>query len=510
MDLDPLLGGRGLGVHRRASICGLADTQADHRWPAPAVIITIAAVSEPLDVLSEALAGTDGFTELRYHDKSTRTVSVEKAKVEATGYRRRGGVGVRVLEGGRWGSASTSRLDVESVRKAADRARNAARANAGKTGEKLTELPSVELARGEFDQPGLEEAAGRTLEERIVMASELEAGMRKAGSRVSSASCSYNEIFEHKAIVTSDGARAAFRLVRPELRLQAVAERDGQLSSGFESVGATGGWDCLFRAGSGQSLAEKAARTAIDLLSARHPEGGKATVILAPSIVGLLVHEAIGHTTEADFVQAGSVAAGKLGTRVASELVTLVDSGSSEFYPGAGGTIPVDDEGVVAGRTTIIDAGILTSYLHNRQSAAKFGVTPTGNARAWEYSDEPLIRMRNTYLEPGSSTLEEMIASTEDGYLLDGPRNGQADATGEFMFAVQEARRIERGKLGELVRGVTISGIAFEVMSTVDAVSDTFRWDLGSGYCGKGQPAKVDAGGPYVRCRATIGGVQTG
>ena len=90
MDLDPLLGGRGLGVHRGANICGLADTQADHRWPAPAVIITIAAVSEPLDVLSEALAGTDGFTELRYHDKSTRTVSVEKAKVEATGYRRRG------------------------------------------------------------------------------------------------------------------------------------------------------------------------------------------------------------------------------------------------------------------------------------------------------------------------------------------------------------------------------------------------------------------------------------
>ena len=94
----------------------------------------------------------------------------------------------------------------------------------------------------------------------------------------------------------------------------------------------------------------------------------------------------------------------------------------------------------------------------------------------------------------------------------DGARSlvGQADATGEFMFAVQEARRIERGKLGELVRGVTISGIAFEVMSTVDAISDTFRWDLGSGYCGKGQPAKVDAGGPYVRCRATIGGVQTG
>jgi TldD protein len=220
------------------------------------------------------------------------------------------------------------------------------------------------------------------------------------------------------------------------------------------------------------------------------------------------VHEAIGHTVEADFVQAGSVAAGKLGRRVGSELVTLCDSGTSEFYDGAGGTIPVDDEGVLARKATIIENGILTSYLHNRESAAKFGIEPTGNARAWEYSDQPLIRMRNTYLEPGATTLAEMIATTKDGYLLDGPRNGQADATGEFMFGVQEARRIRDGKLAELVRGVTITGIAFEVMQTVDAVSNEFRWDLGSGYCGKGQPAKVDAGGPYIRCTALLGGKQ--
>ncbi len=475
------------------------------RWPAGCEATTIAAVSGALDILSRALSGADGFVELRYHDKSTRSVAVEQAKVEATGYARRGGVAVRVLEAGRWGSASTSRLETAAVRKAIDRARSAARANPGQA---IDPLPTVDLARGQFDQPGVDEITGRSLEERITMVSGLEAHIRKAGQKVSSAACSYNETLEHKAIVTSDGARASFRLVRPELRLQAVTEGGGELSSGFESVGVTGGWDCLFAADSGERLAEKAVRTATDLLSAGHPEGGKSTVILAPSIVGLLVHEAIGHTTEADFVQAGSVAAGKLGQRVASELVTLVDSGNSEFHAGAGGTIPVDDEGVVAGRTPIIDQGILVSYLHNRQSAAKFGVAPTGNARAWEYSDEPLIRMRNTYLEPGTSSLEEMIATTEDGYLLDGPRNGQADATGEFMFAVQEARRIRRGKIAELVRGVTISGIAFEVMSTVDAISSSFRWDLGSGYCGKGQPAKVDAGGPYVRCRATIGGQQ--
>ena len=204
----------------------------------------------------------------------------------------------------------------------------------------------------------------------------------------------------------------------------------------------------------------------------------------------------------------GSVAKGKIGTRVGSDLVTLCDSGHSEYFAGAGGTIPVDDEGVLAQKTTIIENGILKSYLHNRESAAHFGVNPTGSARAWDYSDQPLIRMRNTYFAPGESSLEEMIASTEDGYLLDGPKNGQADATGEFMFAVQNAWRIRNGKLGELLKGVTISGQAFEVMRSVDAISKEFRWDLGSGYCGKGQPAKVDAGGPYLRCEVLLGGSQ--
>ena len=127
----------------------------------------------------------------------------------------------------------------------------------------------------------------------------------------------------------------------------------------------------------------------MDLLRATHPEGGHHTLILSPAVVGLLVHEAIGHTVEADFVQAGSVAADLLGQRVASDMVTLCDSGHSEYEVGAGGTIPVDDEGVLTQKTVVIQNGRLVSYLHNRESAAHFGVSPTGNARAWEYADQP-------------------------------------------------------------------------------------------------------------------------
>ena len=114
--------------------------------------------------------------------------------------------------------------------------------------------------------------------------------------------------------------------------------------------------------------------------------------------------------------------------------------------------------------------------------------------------------MRNTYIAPGSSSLEEMIAGVEDGLMLEGPRNGQADANGEFMFGTQRAWPIKNGKKGELMRGVNISGIAFDVLRTVDHVGDEFHWDLGSGHCGKGQLAKVDAGGPWLSCEVVVGG----
>ena len=165
-----------------------------------------------------------------------------------------------------------------------------------------------------------------------------------------------------------------------------------------------------------------------------------------------------------------------------------------------------DDEGVPCRDTIIIKDGILKSYLHNRESAKLFDAEPTGNARAWEYDDEPIIRMRNTCIAPNTHNLDEIIADTREGYLLEGSNSGQADSTGEFMFGVGYAVEIKNGKPGKLFKEVTISGVAFDVLMSVDAVSSEFRWDLGTGYCGKGQSAKVDAGGPYLRCKLTLGG----
>jgi TldD protein len=225
-------------------------------------------------------------------------------------------------------------------------------------------------------------------------------------------------------------------------------------------------------------------------------------------MVGLISHEAIGHMVEADFVLSGSIVKDKIGTKIASHLITMVDSGQPNIASNAAGSIAVDDEGVIARRTVIIEDGILKSFLHNRETALMFDAEPTGNARAFEYDDDLLIRMRNTFIEPGHDKFEDMIKETKHGYLIKGARNGQADANGEFMFGSQEVYLIERGELKELLRGTSVSGSAFDVLQSVDMVGKDFKFDIGTGYCGKFQPAKVDGGGPHIRCNAIIGGLQ--
>jgi len=310
--------------------------------------------------------------------------------------------------------------------------------------------------------------------------------------------------------VNSEGGWYELHDSKPEFRTTAICMAGGEAVVGIENSGVTGGWKDLFQRRDHIDMAEAAARKATRLLTAKHIRGGRHRVILDPSLVGLLAHEAIGHTVEADFVRSGSIARGMLGKQVASEKVTLADSGASEYRPGAAGTMPVDDEGVKSKRVELIKNGVLSGYLHDRESAAFFGVEPTGNSRAFEHANEPLIRMRNTYIEPGDWSLDEMIKDTEKGVLMKGALNGEADANAEFMFAVQEAYKVERGELGEIYRGVTLSGNAFEVLGTVDAISKEFEWNMGSGYCGKGQWAKVDGGGGHVRCLTLVGGVQNG
>jgi TldD protein len=236
-----------------------------------------------------------------------------------------------------------------------------------------------------------------------------------------------------------------------------------------------------------------------------YAKAGIHDVVLGPDIAGILAHEAIGHTVEADLVQGGSVAGDMMDQEVASPLVNMVDFAHTAMGLTCPVPLWVDDEGIEAQDAVLIDNGVLKSFLHNKYSAQHFNAEPAGNARAYGFYDEPLIRMRNTAILPGNSKLSDMIASIDNGYYFMRSSNGQADSTGEFMFGVVAGYEIKNGKIGDALRDSTISGVAFEMLKTVSMVSDDIIWASG-GMCGKKQLIPTGMGGPAIKCRINVGG----
>jgi TldD protein len=461
------------------------------------------------ELLTRIAAQSSGWIELRFQERKTKQVAVRNGTLEESSSKRIQGIGVRALVDGVFGFASTTDLTEQGILRAVAAAQGAARTSASAKKHRIKGLADASMGVGTFLVATNDPLDNHPLEEKLALVMRIDERIRNGSSLIVSSATSYAEIQDEKIIVTSDGANAHVFISIPEFRVMAVAQKDGDQCFGSEANGVCGGWSDLMGLMPPEELADYAVRIAVEQLGAPHPPGGLATVVLDPGLVGVLSHEAIGHTVEADIVLGGAITADKMNQQVASELVTMVDSGSSEHLPHATGTLPVDDEGVATRKTTLIESGFLRSYLHNRETAAHFGVEPTGNARAFEYSDAPIIRMRNTYIEPGETSVEEMIAGVDDGYYMCGLGfGGQADSNAEFMFGVREAREIKNGKIGKLVRGATISGNAFDVLHSVDAVGNDFKWDLGAGTCGKSQAAKVDAGGPHLRCKGTIGGRQ--
>ncbi len=341
----------------------------------------------------------------------------------------------------------------------------------------------------------------------IDFAKQLDDYIQRSYPNLSSRIVAVREDSMEKLIATSDGFDAHFISPRSYVYIFLNAATDaGVAVELFAPVGGYGTFDQNFTDPALvyptiDGLYEKLMRKREGV----YAEAGLKTVILGGELAGMLAHEAVGHTVEADLVIGGSVAGHMLGKKVASELVSLTDFAHTAFGKPAPLPVYVDDEGTPAVDAPLIDKGILVGYMNSRETALRFGMEPTGNARAFLFSDEPLIRMRNTAVFPGKDKLHDLISSVEDGYYLINTNNGQADTTGEFMFGITMGYEIKRGKLGRAILDTTISGVAFEMLQTVDMVSDTMNWSS-AGYCGKKQPMPVGMGGPELRCQVMIGG----
>jgi len=453
-------------------------------------------------LIDHGLSRGADFVEVRYQKRSRTMANVKKGELDSATSGVLEGYGIRALKNGSWGFAVTSLLDratlLHKVEEAVRLAVSSAPAKTTKSELATAKATKIKAVAEVKDDP-----KDHSLEEKIKLVLELDKFITEYSNEIASTSVRYDENLVEKRYINSEGSDCYLFDVKPELFMMVIAKKGGVMTEVFEGVCRTGGWE-IFRSKDPQAMAKRACERAVRLLSAKVVPSGTHVAILDPELVGLLSHEAIGHTVEADLVISGTAATGKIGEKVASDMVTLVDDGT---IPWCAGWVPFDDEGVEGKKTVVIEKGVLKSYLHSRETAAKFNVEPTGNSRAWNYRDIPLIRMRATYIEAGDWDREEIIQDTKDGLVLFGSGSGQADSNAEFMFGVQEACKIRNGEIGESFRGVTISGSAYDVLKSVDALGKDFSLELGRGYCGKMQIAKVDAGGPTVRCKMLFGGV---
>jgi TldD protein len=308
----------------------------------------------------------------------------------------------------------------------------------------------------------------------------------------------------HKKVVFLSSAGSYIVQERSDinLRLSAVAAGDGEVQQATLSIGSAGDFKAISAL---HQQVEQRARHAVELLSAPQVRGGEYTVVLDPVLAGVFVHEAFGHLSESDFVYENERLRQimVLGKQFGGRELNIIDSAA---VPGLRGSYKYDDEGVPAVKTYLIREGKLVGRLHSRETAARMGEKPTGNARAINYQYPPIVRMTNTYIEPGKATFEDIIADIKEGVYA---KNwfGGTTAMEMFTFSAGEAYMIRNGKLAEALRPVVLSGNVFTTLNNIDAIGNDLEMNQGGG-CGKGVqvPLPVSNGSPHIRIRKCLVG----
>ncbi|MBI5623659.1 MAG: TldD/PmbA family protein [Elusimicrobia bacterium] len=347
------------------------------------------------------------------------------------------------------------------------------------------------------------------LDKKISMLRLMNSLVRSEFPHIRQVTLSYAERRKAFAVINSDGAFRREERTGLLLSLTVVAEKNGVLQSGTASVGAIKGFELL----SGQvpaGLCRTAAKRAVAKLDAPKARAGETTVVISSSAGGTLIHEAIGHSLEADAIQEGTSPAykGRLGKLVAPETVSIIDDPT---MPTLRGSFAFDDEGVPAGPTVLVKDGVLTDYLYDRSTAMREGKPSNGHGRRESFYCRPIPRMSNLYIAPGPDDPAVILSELKSGILVTHMGSGQVNTTtGEFVFEVDEGYRVEDGQIKGLVRDANLLGVGPEVLKSIDRLGSDLGWGIGS--CGKdGQTVPVTDGQPTLRIpKLLIGGRHEG
>lgn len=447
--------------------------------------------------LAEAIKRYDAdCIEAHLEESQTSHITYRGRVLESIGRASATGGNVRTLVRGGWGFVSFNNLNglsgrVESAVKHAQ--------SIGGEVSKLAEIePVIDVVSAEVDR----NPATIPLAEKKQRLDEYNDIIWRI-PEIQTSTISYADSYKKDIFLSSAGSYIEQERMDITLRLAAVATRDNEVQQVGLSVGSRGDFSSI------QSLhqqVEQMARHAVELLSAPQVKGGEYTVVLDPVLAGVFVHEAFGHLSEADFVYENERLRQvmTLGKQFGSEQLNIVDTAT---IPGLRGSYKYDDEGMPATKAYLIREGRLVGRLHSRETAAKMDEEPTGNARAINYRYPPIVRMTNTYIEPGSVSFEEMIGDIKEGIYAKNWYGGTTSME-MFTFSAGEAYMIRNGKLAEALRPVVLTGNVFTTLKNIDAIGNDLEMNQGGG-CGKGaqMPLPVSNGSPHIRIRhCLIGG----
>ena len=454
------------------------------------------------DLIGSALKGRVDEADIYLEYRVNEELVLEEETVKKASRHVSQGAGVRAQTATRTGYAHTDEISFSNLEEAARQARAIAD-QSSRSG-----VVAVRPDRQPHDLYQLAESPVVTeLARKLELLRRVDKATRAADPRIRQVIVGLTS--EEVVMLIATAAGWVLGDVRPLTRLNvtAIAEDGGRREIAAYGGGGRVPFDFFLAEDRWQRFGREAARQAVLKLSAIDAPAGTMTVILGPGWPGILLHEAIGHGLEGDFNRKGvSAFAGRLGQKVASELVTVVDDGT---IPNRRGSLNVDDEGTPTGRTVLIENGILRGYMQDRLNARLMGMTPTGNGRRESFAHPPLPRMTNTFMLPGPDDPADIMKSVKRGLYAVSFGGGQVDITsGKFVFSASEAYLVEDGRVTAPVKGATLIGNGPDALTRVSRVGHDLALDEGVGTCGKdGQSVPVGVGLPTIRIDGmTVGG----
>jgi len=451
------------------------------------------------EILAAALSQGGDFADIFLERKETNAVGLEADKVERVVSGLDAGAGVRVIFGENTAYAYTNDTSKKGLLNAAQTAARAARGGQKEQNINLTALKPVV----DFDIKNLPNEV--KIEDKVDLVERANRTAREMNDQIKQVMVGYGDMIQEVTIANSEGDYVEDRRIRTRMMVHAVAGDGKTIQTGYEAAGGFSGLE-IFQKTTPEFIARAAANRAILMLTARPAPAGKMTVVMAGGAGGTMIHEACGHGLEADLIQKQlSVYSGKMGDKVASELVNVIDDAT---VPNQYGSYRFDDEGVPGQKTVLIENGVLKGYMYDRLTSFKDQRPSTGNGRRESYQHKPIPRMSNTYLAAGKTDPDQVIRNTKHGLLVNKMGGGQVNTTnGDFVFEVAEGYLIEDGEVKSAVRGATLTGNGPDALRIVDMVGSDSGCAIGT--CGKdGQGVAVSDAQPTIRIpELVVGGI---